>query len=135
MYMGAVSFKAALLGLFITASISSCRLIYSDKLDLIHRLLSSIYFATGLCHPVDIWTEWRYQISYSGCKSSEGIEMWCERGAVQYIVSEGRFGHSPSLEVVCFHPVCVCVAGTLPICPRGPLNFPRALSWEQASYS
>lgn len=48
---------------------SSRRLIYSDKLDLIHRLLSSIYLATGLCRPIDIRTECWYQISYSGHKS------------------------------------------------------------------
>lgn len=59
-------------------AISSLRLICSDKLDLIHRLLSSIYFATGLCHPIDIRTEWWYQISYSGYKSSERIEMLCD---------------------------------------------------------
>lgn len=41
--------------------------------------------------------------------------MWIrKRGAVQYIVSEGRFGHTPSLEAVCFHPICVCVVLLFP---------------------
>lgn len=60
---------------------SSRRLIYSDKLDLIHRLLSSIYLATGLCHPIDIRTECWYQISYSGHKSygwGDWNVMWSE---------------------------------------------------------
>lgn len=50
------------------------RLIYSDKLDLIHRLLSSIYSTTGLCHPLDIRTAVWYHISYRGYESSGRIE-------------------------------------------------------------
>lgn len=126
-------------------AISSYRLIYPDKLDLIHRLLSSIYFATGLCHPIDIRTEWWYQISYSGCKSSGRIEMCCDMRVWGYFTTAWT-----SMIYIQVRPhillhwkwfvfiLYICVVLLFPELPGHSLDLLRdqlfqcSLSWEQA---
>lgn len=125
-------------------AISSHRLMYPDKLDLIHRLLSSIYFATGLCHLIDIRTEWWYQMSHGADKSWEDWNVvWCKERyfTAVWIMNTVLYKYpSASLEVVCFHPVC-CVALLIPELLGHSQSVPGdqlfwcGLSWVQAYYT
>lgn len=116
--------KLKLLDLFITAGYRHC-LIYPDKLDLIHWVLSSIFSAMGLCHLIHVRTEWRYQLSYSGYKSSEAIEMCGDMGIdillewVLWTWHTSRSGRRLRLHwnKVLFPPICclVCVVLLFPL--------------------
>lgn len=60
-------------GSFLT--ITNYLLTHPDKQDLIHMLLSSMCFATGLYHGVDIRTQGLYWMSYRDSEPSKDIEM------------------------------------------------------------